>query len=287
MTNAVLPFCLALPDVTLQGVYCGQGSPVVLLHGGPGCFDYFAGSWLMQMLANRYKVCSYDQRGCRNSASTGPFTIQDNLRDLEALRQHLQAEQLGIIGHSAGAILAAHYLAAHPNQVGWFVALSPPGITQKWRFSFDTTLRERMVQDQITKINEIDYQIRHTPDARRRGELYGQRFDILLPCYVDPHHRERAPHMDHFSREVNIALSGSTLNACRHPAWTAALRAYPGRAAVIHGCTDPIPWSVIGEWQSLFPRAVVYPLEECGHFPWLEKPNDLRNALFAFLAGNG
>ncbi len=69
----------------------GHGPPIVVLHGGPGAYDYLGDSRLADWLTPRYTVVAYDQRGCRDSPSTGPFTVAANLADLDALRVGLSA----------------------------------------------------------------------------------------------------------------------------------------------------------------------------------------------------
>ena len=280
-------FSVATAGAVIHGTLQGHGPPVILLHGGPGCYDYFAGSAAVEWLAGSHLVCSYDQRGCRGSASSGPFTIQANVADLEAVRQYLEAERIGVLGHSAGAMLGASYIARHPDRVEWFVALSPAGQGSKFRAVFDRTIRQRATPDQRQSLEEIDALIRRTDDPREREELYRRHFEKALPCYVDPGHRDRAPRMEYFSREVSVQVMASFLALCRDPAWRASLQRFPGRSGIIHGRTDPIPWMVVDEWAALLPRAEVYPLDRCGHFPWLEEPDACRAALFAFLHADG
>ena len=60
-------------------------------------------------------------------------------------------------------------------------------------------------------------------------------------------------------------------------------RALPGLALpvmVVHGCQDPIPISAAVETAALIPGARFEPIDDCGHFPWLEQPE-----VFAALVG--
>ena len=280
-------FSCSTPAAVLRGTRRGRGPAVVLLHGGPGCYDYFSGSALVDWLASTHTVYGYDQRGCRHSPSPGPFTIEANVADLEALREFIGAERIGLLGHSAGALLAAGYLVEHSARVDWFVGLSPAGLKSNWRPAFDAAIRDRITPEQQRQLDEIDRLILRTADCADREGLYRRRFDTVLPCYVDPGHRARAPQMEHYSREVNVQVAASVQTAAQNPAWTQSLAEYRGRAGIIHGRSDPIPWIVADEWAALLPRATVYPLEHCGHFPWLEEPEALRSALFAFLSGGG
>ena len=65
----------------------GSGPPVVLLHGGPGLWDYLRP--LADLLPGRTAI-RFDQRGCGRSGGTdGPFTLDVALADVEAVRAAL------------------------------------------------------------------------------------------------------------------------------------------------------------------------------------------------------
>lgn len=280
---AYAPIVIPTPHATLHGVRCGSGPPLVLLHGGPGCYDYLGDSVLAQWLGERFAVCAYDQRGCRNSPSTGPFTIAANVEDLEAIRSHLGADRICLLGHSAGAMLAGFYASTHPHRVDRLILMSPAGLRPGWRPAFETTIRSRLTPPQEKQLAEIDRRILTTTDAAERASLYHQRFNAALPCYVDPSHRDAAPSLECYNREVSAETAASIQQAYDEGAMKRRLALLANRACVIHGRTDPIPWRVVDDYAAILPRAEVIPLDRCGHFPWLEEPEACRAALFAFL----
>ena len=276
-------FTVQAAGAVLRGVRCGGGLPLVLLHGGPGCHDYFTGSALPGWLAAEYSVCSYDQRGCRKSHSNGPFTIQANVGDLEAIRHWIGADRLSLLGHSAGAMLAMFYAVAHPEQVERLVLMSPAGLRPGWRNSFDATIRERLNQQQKKQLADLDRRILRTADPGERARLYQDRFNIVLPCYVDPSHRDAAPTLEFYSRDVGVETMASTLASYDEALFRVRLAPLSDRGCIVHGRSDPIPWQVVDDYLALLPDAKVVALEHCGHFPWLEEPEACREALIAFL----
>ena len=52
----------------------------------------------------------------------------------------------------------------------------------------------------------------------------------------------------------------------------------------VHGEQDPLPSRASLDTAALLPDASVELLADCGHFPWLEKPSEFRQALLGFLA---
>lgn len=277
------PFSIPTDGAEIRGATRGNGQPIVLLHGGPGCYDYLGTSALADWLAPGCMVVSYDQRGCRHSKSDGPFTIDQNVSDLEAVRKWLGVPQFQLLGHSAGAVLAAYYLATYPDRVSRAVFLSPAPLRPGWREAFDRTISERTTPAQQQEVESLDARILRTSDPAERSELYRRRYETLLPCYLAPAHRKQAPTMPHFRREIYIAASGTSEAPYLNAGWRDAVRRFQAPSCIIHGRSDPIPWSVVSDYASILPQATVHALEQCGHFPWLETPDTLRALLIAFL----
>lgn len=276
-------FDVQAAGVVIHGTKRGRGPAVVLLHGGPGCCDYFAGSALAGWLAEGHAVCSYDQRGCRHSPSDGPFTIEANVEDLEAVRRWIGADRISVLGHSAGAILALFYAATYPGQVERMALMSPAGLRPGWRPAFEATIRERLTPSQERQLADIDRRIMKTADQAERARLYHERFNAALPCYVDPSHRDAAPALEHYNREVNLQVTASIQQAYHEAEFKRRLGRYQGPACIIHGRSDPVPWRVVEDLAAIVPSAEVVALDQCGHFPWLEEPAACRAALVDFL----
>jgi proline iminopeptidase len=103
----------------------GSGTPVILLHGGPGFSSYYLKS--LEALGDDRLVVRYDQLGGGKSdrtEDTTKFTIPHFVRELDSLRSHLGLERFDLYGHSWGTILALEYYRAHPERVNAMVLAS-------------------------------------------------------------------------------------------------------------------------------------------------------------------
>ena len=103
-----------------------HGTPVVLLHGGPGFSSYYLKP--LEALGGERVVVRYDQLGSGKSDSltdTTTFTIRHFVNELDLLRAHLGIAKWHIFGHSWGTILALEYYRAHPDRVSSLVFGSP------------------------------------------------------------------------------------------------------------------------------------------------------------------
>jgi proline iminopeptidase len=95
-----------------------NGTPVVLLHGGPGFSSFYLKPF--EDLGNDRQVVRYDQLGGGKSdkiTDTTMFTIEHFVRELDSLRSHLGVAKWHVFGHSWGTILAIEYYRAHPDRV--------------------------------------------------------------------------------------------------------------------------------------------------------------------------
>lgn len=98
---------------------CEPGKkPLLCLHGGPGStHNYFE---VLDYLAEEEgrQVISYDQIGCGlSSAPDDPsvYTLGTWMDELKAIREHLQLDELHIIGQSWGGMLLIAYLCDEPH----------------------------------------------------------------------------------------------------------------------------------------------------------------------------
>jgi len=104
----------------------GSGTPVVLLHGGPGFSSYYLKPF--EELGDERLVVRYDQLGSGKSDTTSDrtlFTIGHFVAELDSLRSHLGVARWHVFGHSWGTILALEYYRAHPDRVASLIFGSP------------------------------------------------------------------------------------------------------------------------------------------------------------------
>jgi non-heme chloroperoxidase len=91
----------------------GSGRPVVLIHGYP--LD--GNSWERQereLLANGYRVISYDRRGFgRSSQPAVGYDYDTFAADLNALLEHLGVADVALVGFSMGTGEVARYLGTY------------------------------------------------------------------------------------------------------------------------------------------------------------------------------
>jgi proline iminopeptidase len=111
----------------------GTGTPLLLLHGGPG----YTGHYLepLGVLGDDRPVVVYDQLGSgRSDRVTEPELMDINryVRELDSLRSALGLEEVHLFGHSWGAMLALEYLATDPSGIVSLTLASPVISIASW-----------------------------------------------------------------------------------------------------------------------------------------------------------
>jgi pimeloyl-ACP methyl ester carboxylesterase len=104
----------------------GKGETLVVLPGGPLRPPAYLGD--LGGVGTGRRVVVLHLRGTGDSPQPEDpesFRCDRMVGDVEALRAHLELDRLDVLGHSAGANLAALYAAAHPHRIRRLALVTP------------------------------------------------------------------------------------------------------------------------------------------------------------------
>ena len=115
--------------VGLEVVEHGSGPTLLIVHGFGGAKEDFADQ--TDALASRYHVVTFDHRGHGESdAPTDPssYSFDRLAADTLAVADAVGADQLRLLGHSMGGMVARRVVLAHPQRVEALVLMdTSPG----------------------------------------------------------------------------------------------------------------------------------------------------------------
>lgn len=100
-----------------------QQKPVFfVIHGGPGV-DHTTCRPVLSPLSEIAQLVYFDHRGHGRSArgNSETYTLDNNIEDMEALRQYLGLERIGLLGFSYGGMVALTYASRYPNHVSQLI----------------------------------------------------------------------------------------------------------------------------------------------------------------------
>jgi proline iminopeptidase len=126
------------PAVDLVYWVYGKASaatPVMAINGGPGLSHiYMMQNDVWPRIAKTRQVILYDQRGTGAStrlAPDAPQTMDAQVADLDAVRDHLHFDKVDLVGDSYGGLLSMAYAAAHPEHIHKLILSDSPGPSWK------------------------------------------------------------------------------------------------------------------------------------------------------------
>jgi pimeloyl-ACP methyl ester carboxylesterase len=117
---------LATNGIAIHVQQMGAGPDVILIHGVTGDLSLWFLSRAMPELAASHRATCYDLRG--HGYSDVPregYTSADHAADLLGLMDAIGAEKARLVGHSFGAVIAAHAAVIAPDRVEALVLSDP------------------------------------------------------------------------------------------------------------------------------------------------------------------
>jgi pimeloyl-ACP methyl ester carboxylesterase len=102
--------------ITIRYAIWGDGSPLLLLHGGLGNMEYFGGQ--VGELAKQYRVIAMDSRGHgRSTRNADPYSYALMAKDVIALMDYLKIDKASIVGWSDGGIIGLDIAMNYPDRL--------------------------------------------------------------------------------------------------------------------------------------------------------------------------
>jgi proline iminopeptidase len=281
---------LPVPGARLYTREVGNGTPLVVLHGGPD----FNHNYLLpeaDRLSAAFRLIYYDQRG-RGKSSRGvapeDVDIESEVDDLDRLRESRGLNAVSLLGHSWGALLAMEYATRHSDRVSHLILLNPAPACRadllrfrEWRQSTEPNTLARMQAIARTRAyaegaieSEAEYYRAHFGATLRPEDL--ERVVLRLRLHFTPQDILKA-------RAIEDRLYAQTWRSPEYDL-LAKLRRLRTPTLVIHGDRDLIPLSCARNIADAVPGARLVVLHDCGHFSYLERPAEVHGAIADHLA---
>ena len=249
-----------------------------VVHGGPGA-DHTSFKPTFTPLSQKMQLVYFDHRGQGRSQRGNPvtYTLDNNVEDMEALRQHLGLGKIVVIGASYGGMVAMTYASRYPANVSHLMAIVTVA---------DSRFLER-AQATLAKHGTASQQAiaQHLWNGTFRDAAHLQEyFRIMAPLYsmtYDPTVAQPNGHRAILSADaINVAFGG----------W---LRTYDIRSQ-LHRITAPTlviagrhdwicPPEFSEEIAQLIPNADLRIFENSGHSIRVDEPEALLDAIAGFI----
>lgn len=288
---------------------------LVILHGGPGFSAHQFYNW-GKALEGSVNVVYMDQRGSgqsdrlpfKNPFQPTPqeasfYTIDRLVKDLDAVKRELRIRRWYVLGHSWGGMLGLEYSIKRRREVMGFIdmdgMLSAPE-TQAWIVNCARIVRDRMGEKDLRRV-QCSFLINAYDIAKRQREKKNAAYSlasVLQPelYFANPVHRSPA------FESISLGLAPYNLKASdtsmapgpeaaldlteklleRDDTKLLSLLSVPTLA--IWGRNDGVcPPSTLEKIKDRLARSTTVLLDDCGHFPFLEKAKETTDAVLSWL----
>jgi len=264
----------------------GEGAPVVCHPGGPG----FSGAYLgiLGGLDRSYTIVALDPRGTGGSDQPGSddsYALDDYVADLGLMQDHLGLDRIDLLGHSHGSLVALLYASRYPGRIRRLVLVA---------------VGSRFHDEQIEAM--------HAAMQQRSGEPWFDDASAALQQEQEGNFRDDAELGRIVARELPFYFAHHGENeqafvrlALERPVHGAALRYFNSRefltfdlrpalasvtapTLVVAGEEDFILGpAACAEVADGIANARLEVLENVGHLPWVERPEEFALTVKTFL----
>lgn len=297
-------FWQVTPDVKLFHFSEGSGKDVLVVHGGPGIPPMK--SW--QVAASNGDVARfhfYHQRGAGRStrpidkpeeqglypqmvAVEKTLGLGAQIADIERVRRILNQDKLVLVGHSFGALIAALYAAEFPEHVSALVCVSPADLVVFPKEGDDLfqIVESRLpshLKDEYQKYmrDYFDFKVLFSKDEAQLSAFFSRFGKYYSAASGDQELGSTVNESQNISG--GWMPLGVYLSLGRRHDFRLALAKIDAPVLVIHGSKDMIPESDSRHFASYFRNANVTVIQDAGHFPFEDKPQEVASEMKNFL----
>jgi len=253
----------------------GSGAPVVILSGGPGIdCDYMMP--VADEVAKTNQAILIELRGTGrslpNAVNAETVNLKMYIADLDAVRNQLKIDRWTLLGHSAGAMFAMHYAIAHPEHVDKLVLVGPGAIVTRFMNSQMDNSMMRLLPEERKELENPNLSFGEAV----RISLPGSFFDRSKAAEMAAGFKPESIHQD----VMNILFKELfPPDGDLRP----ALRGFMRPVLVVTGRQDPLDPGVQYETHLALKNSTLELIPRCGHFPWIEQPDEFYRIVHEFL----
>jgi proline iminopeptidase len=214
----------------------------------------------------------------------GRLGLAAQVADIERIRRLLGREQLVLVGHSFGALIASLYAAEWPERVAALVLMAPAPLFEMPAGDGDlfALVRGRLTSAQQPEFDRYMEEYFDFPRLLSRDEATLARFFQRFGRY----YREAAgtalspaSDLEQDVRAGGFMTLGVYLSLGRRHDWTSWMKRVRAHTVVLHGADDLQPRAATERVARALPNARVIEIAGASHFMYDERPAEVAKAL--------
>ena len=268
-------------DLRMWALTAGKGTDVVLVHGNPASLR----TWkhVFDPLAEHYRVHAIDLPGF--GFSDKPAGSYEDAWLAEALIDYLNSQEIHsavLVGNSMGGHIATEAAMLHPGRVDALVLIGGSGLPLPGGEPAEEEREPFIVS--LLRLPGMEALVRLLPTE-------GVLREELALAYYDPAQLDDAE-LAEWGTPLTTrgGMTAFLARSTRHagPEREERVRGIDAPTLILHGDTDRLVPLAIGErYHELIPLSELVIMQETGHLPQEERPDDVVREIRRFLDAKG
>jgi proline iminopeptidase len=269
----------------------GQGTPLLLIPGGPGSsHTYFYPG--LERLADSFQLVFFDAFGRGQSdraKNPREYSLDRDIEDIEGLRKALGFGKIAVYGHSYGGVVAQGYALRYPHSLSKLILANTCHSAEMWQKGCNDNWNNE-IQNQYPEVWAELQQVRAKGSVTCDPEYQKVqgRVPLCLLYFYDPSNSNLTvdTNLDVFRQiagpDAGIVLGGDLASMD----FRSRLRGIQVPTLVLAGRFDRVAiprFSV--QFRTFMPQAQFVLFEKSGHLPFVEEP-ELHDAIVRTFLGN-
>ncbi len=265
----------------------GAGSPIIIIHGGPGLnHSYFLPH--LNSLATKYRLIFYDQRACGNSSGrvdSAQMSLSLFVEDIEQIRNSLKLGKITILAHSWGGLVAMNYASKYSRNLNALIlsnSVSPKfgeleeETNQRLKLRIpleDSILRSEILSSADFKSGNLQaytdlFKLSFKPSFYYSSSL--EKMHLILPD-------------DFLAKRKTLFFMSKELSAYDY---YDNLKTISCPVLIIHGDYDGMPLKLSKKIHKHITSSSLIIIKNAGHFPFIDQPKKYKAVVGKFLKKN-
>lgn len=271
----------------------GKGNPIFFLAGGPGnSHDYLQGSFGQYYKTNQVVFIDMLGRGKSDDAkNVAEYSIENDVHILEEVRKALKLDEISLVGHSYGTVVAQAYAIKHEKNVHKMILINGFHSGEMWQANCDsynhyakTHFPEKWAK--VDSMRALGY-ISSDPEF---SKLYGS-FPTKYIYYHNTKLKQNVPKKSFrgwsndvyygiIGRDADFFVSGSMIDTD----FRKDLKNLNIPTLIVAGRYDGVSTPEYAvQYKTFMPKAKFMMFEQSSHNPYLEEPEKFYKTFEDFL----
>ena len=261
----------------------GSGDSLLIINGSPG-----NGSddniFLAKKLSKHFQTIIFDYRGTGasyiNKIDSNSITFEKMVTDIEKVRIGLGVKKWNVLGHWFGGLIATQYASKYPENIKRLILSSTGGVNLEYLKQINLKINENLTQIERDSLRAIENKLTCGTisefESKQRAKYLAKAY-VFYSKFVD----KVSEDIFNIDCEINSLLIKNLIQIkydCSNQ-----FENFYKQTLIIHPKQGIIDKQITLKNYKIFKKSKIQYIEKCGHYPWLDNPDEFFRAIIEFL----